>query len=255
MATVKCIYDFLDKIAPFESAMDFDNCGILVGDKNKSVEKILLALDITSEVVEEAQKTGAELIISHHPVIFKGIKNLEFNTPVSLLCKFGISAICAHTNLDLAKEGVNFHLAKKIGLENLSSLAIENGCSLGLIGDLSSSLNCKEFAETVKEKLDCNGVRYTFKTDCKINKVAVCSGTGGEFVELAKNLGADVFVTGEIKHSQILKANEIGLMVVDAGHFKTENVVIKPLYEILQKEFAHIEFNISETCSDHIEYL
>ena len=85
LATVKCIYDFLDKIAPFESAMDFDNCGILVGDKNKSVEKVLLALDITSEVVEEAQKTGAELIISHHPVIFKGIKNLEFNTPISLL--------------------------------------------------------------------------------------------------------------------------------------------------------------------------
>ena len=255
MATVKCIYDFLDKIAPFESAMDFDNCGILVGDKNRFVKRVILALDITTDVVYEAQKMNAELIISHHPVIFKGIKNLEFNTPISLLCKFGISAICAHTNLDLAKEGVNFHLAKKIGLENLSSLAIENGCSLGLIGDLFSSLNCKEFAETVKEKLDCNGVRYTFKTDCKINKVAVCSGTGGEFVELAKNLGADVFVTGEIKHSQILKANEIGLMVVDAGHFKTENVVIKPLAKILQKKFAHIEFNISETCSDYVEYL
>lgn len=255
MATVQNIYDFLDKIAPFKFAMEFDNCGILVGDKNKSVKKVLLALDITSEVVSEAQKTGAELIISHHPVIFKGVKNLEFNTPVSLLCKFGISAICAHTNLDLADEGVNFHLAKKIGLENLSPLVMENGCSLGLIGDLFNSLNCKEFSKMVKEKLDCKGIRYTFKNDCKINRVAVCSGSGGEFVELAKNLGADAFVTGEIKHSQILKANEIGLMVVDAGHFKTENVVIKPLAEIFKKEFAHIEFNISETCSDYVEYL
>lgn len=255
MATVQGIYDFLDKMAPFESAMDFDNCGILVGDKNRFVKRVILALDITTDVVYEAQKMNAELIISHHPVIFKGIKNLEFNTPISLLCKFGISAICAHTNLDLAKEGVNFHLAKKIGLENLSSLAIENDCSLGLIGDLSISLNCKEFAKMVKEKLDCNGVRYTFKNNCKINRVAVCSGSGGEFVELAKNLGADAFVTGEIKHSQILKANEIGLMVVDAGHFKTENVVIKPLAEILQKKFAHIEFNMSETCLDYVEYL
>lgn len=207
MATVQGIYDFLDKMAPFESAMDFDNCGILVGDKNRFVKRVILALDITTDVVYEAQKMNAELIISHHPVIFKGIKNLEFNTPISLLCKFGISAICAHTNLDLAKEGVNFHLAKKIGLENLSSLAaIKNGCSLGLIGDLSSSLNCKEFAKMVKEKLDCNGVRYTFRNSCKINRVAVCSGSGGEFVELAKNLGVDAFVTGEIKHSQILKA-------------------------------------------------
>lgn len=254
METVKSIYEFLDKIAPFNTAMAFDNCGLLVGDFNKEVDKVLLTLDITKNIVKESQKIGAQLVISHHPVIFKPLPDIRFNSTVHLLSKFEISAICAHTNLDIAPKGVNFCLAEKLALSNLEPLVYEENQPLGLIGELQSEMNPKEFALHVKNKLDCNGLRYT-ATNKKIKKVSVCSGSGGEFVSEAIKKGVDAFVTGEIKHSQILKANEANLMIVDVGHYKTENVIIEPLKNELKKHFSNIEFFITETFTDKIEYL
>ena len=254
MATVKSIYEFLDKIAPFNTALEFDNCGLLVGDFNKEADKVLLTLDITKNVVEEAREIGAQLIISHHPIIFKSLSEIRFNSTVHLLSKFEISAICAHTNLDIAPKGVNFCLAEKLALSNLEMLVYEENQPLGLIGELQSNMDPKEFALHIKNKLGCKGLRYT-ATDKKIKKVAVCSGSGGEFVIEAMKKGADAFVTGEIKHSQILKANEENLIIVDAGHYKTENVITEPLKNELEKHFSNVEFFITETFTDKIEYL
>ena len=254
MITVKDIYDFLDKIAPFKSAMDFDNSGLLIGNYDLEVKKVLVCLDITNEVCDEANEIGANLIISHHPIIFKPIKNIDFKGPIYKMMKYEINAICAHTNLDVAEKGVNYHLAKSLELLDLSPLTYEKEYPLGFVGNLKNKMHINEFAAFVKEKLKCEGIRYTSNTDI-ISKVAVCSGTGGEFIEEAVNSGAEAFVTGEIKYSQILKANQLGLSIFDVGHFKSENVVVKPLKIMLKSEFKNIEFYTSKVFTDKIKYL
>lgn len=319
MTTVDDIYKFIDEIAPFNTAMDFDNCGLLVGGKDNIVNKVLLSLDITREVVEEANNIGANLIISHHPVIFNPIKRIESKSALHLLCKSDISAICAHTNLDMAKEGVNYSLAKRIGLVNLLPLSIyksidlikiniklsegekeyikdelkksgvvevhdegegeidvlclptkindvikvikdihevhldKEDISLGLVGKLENDMNTNEFLAHLKERLSCEGLRY-IDIDKKIRKVAVCSGSGGNLINAAKEAGADAFVTGEIKHHEILFAKENGILVVDAGHYKTEDVVIEPLIDLLSSRFREVTFCKSEVFNDGIKY-
>lgn len=254
MTTVKNIYDFLDNIAPFKSAMNFDNCGLLVGNYESRVNKVLISLDINNDVCEEAYKTGANLIISHHPIIFKPIKSIDFKGPIYKMIKYNINGICAHTNLDIAEKGVNYYLAKSLELCNLSPLTHEKEYPLGFVGTLKNKMNTYEFAIFVKEKLKCEGLRYTSNTDV-ISRVAVCSGTGGEFVSEAIRNGAQGFVTGEIKHSQILEANQLGLNIFDVGHFKSENVIVEPLRNMLKNEFKSVEFIISENFTDKIKYL
>ena len=211
-------------------------------------------LKLLASLVLRASRIGAELIISHHPVIFKRLANLDFNSAVYLLCKFEIRALCAHTNLDVAPKGVNFWLAEKLSLLNPETLTYEENQPMGIVGQLSREMEPEKFALHVKNSLNCKGLRYT-AVNKKIKRVAVCSGSGGEFVGAAVQQKADAFVTGEIKHSQILKANEENLMIVDAGHYKTENVIIEPLKTELEKQFKDIEFFVTETFTDKIDYL
>ena len=254
MNKVNEIYDYINEIAPFDTALSFDNVGLLIGNQNISVSKVLLALDITSSVCDEAKSIGANLIISHHPVIFKPLKNIEFNSIIASLIKNNISAICAHTNLDISKIGVNFQLAKKLKLYDLSSLTFEEDKPIGLVGSLKNEMEAKEFASFVKEKLECSGIRYTRVND-KIKKVAVCSGSGGSFIGNAYEKSADAFVTGEIKHSDILKANEFGISIVDTGHYKSENVIIEPLKNMLAEKFPKTQFFASQKFSDEVNYI
>lgn len=254
MNTIREIYDYIDEIAPFDTALSFDNVGLLIGERDIKIAKVLIALDITKPVCEEAKNVGANLIISHHPVIFKPLKNIAFNSVVAALIKNNISAICAHTNLDISKIGVNFQLAKKLGLSNLSSLAIEENSPIGLVGHLKNEMTSEKFATLVKEKLGCENVRYT-NTNKNIKRVAVCSGSGGSFIEDAREKSADAFVIGEIKHSDILKANEFGITIVDTGHYKSENVIVEPLKNMLSEKFPSIQFFTSQIFSDEINYL
>jgi len=254
MITIGQIYNFINDFAPFENSLSFDNTGLLIGNFETKVKKVLLSLDITSEVIKEAVNYGANLIITHHPVIFKPIKSLEFEDMTSKMIKNNINALCAHTNLDIAKEGVNFYLAKKLKLSDLEILTYEENKPMGLAGYLEKEMEPEAFAKFVKINLGCLGLRYTV-TDKIIKKVGVCSGSGGSFINSAKQKKCDVFVTGEIKHSDILKANELGVMIVDAGHYKTENIVLEPLSLKLQKKFKSVEFVLSKKFTDNIRYI
>lgn len=258
MALVSDIYAFIGEIAPFDTAMDFDNVGVLVGNRSQEVEKILIALDITNEVVNEAKIAGAQLIVSHHPVIFNGVKSIESNCVVYNMIQNGITAICAHTNLDSAENGVNKCLADALELKNLKPLSFYEAkgqrCVLGLIGVLKEEMNAKDFAVLVKNALDCSGVRYT-DVRATIKTVAVCSGSGGDLINNVVALGADAYVTGEIKHHEILIANENNICVVDAGHFKSEDVVVEPLVNLIKTKFKDVQVIKSKTCTDHIKYI
>ncbi len=255
MATVLDIYNFLDEMAPFDSALEWDNSGLLVGSFENEVHKVLLSLDITNEMVQEAHELGVDLVISHHPIIFKPFKFLKSGSVPYNLAKFGINAICAHTNLDICPIGVNQCLAEKLNLKNIKPLSIiEKVKPMGFIGELENEMQSRDFALFVKNQLGCEGVTYT-SVDKIIKKVALCSGSGGEFVDDTIKKGADAFVTGEIKHSQILEANAANLMVVNVGHYKSENVIIEPLQNILNKHFEDIEFFQTKVFTDKINYL
>lgn len=251
MTKAKDIFDYIQEFAPLSLAMPYDNCGILVGDSETEVSNAIVTLDITSDVIDEAVARGAELIISHHPIIFSPLKAVEIDSCVYKLIQNGITALCMHTNLDLSQEnGVNITLAQTLGLESIA--VVEGECLL--TGELPTELSVEEFALYVKERLDCRGVRFT-KGKKSIKKVAVGCGAGGDYVFNCEKLGADAFVTGEIKHHQIIKANEIGLTVVDAGHYKTEDVIISVLVKLLSEKFANTEFYKSEVFNDNVFYL
>ncbi len=252
MTTINEIINFFETFAPQESAMDFDNVGLLVGDKNTAVTKVLVSLDITKDVVLEAEKMGCELIISHHPVIFNPIKRLDSNSVSYMLISRKISALCMHTNLDLSEIfGVNTCLAKAIGVKN--AVRADSGECL-FIGSLETETDISAFAESVKKALNCSGLRYT---DIKktVKTIAVSSGAGGSDIFDAAKIGADVLVTGEIKHHEINAANELGIDIVDAGHFKSEDIVILPLINKLSESFKDINFTKSESYSDNIKFI
>ena len=252
MRTVNEISEYFETFAPLSSAMDFDNCGLLVGNKKQSVTKVLLTLDITQSVVFEAENLGCELIISHHPVIFSPLKKLDSASVPYLLATKNISALCMHTNLDLGTEfGVNICLAKAIGIKEVQ-IAPLGECLF--CGELSEKTDIDSLALSIKSALNCNGLRYTNKRR-EVKKVAVSSGAGGSNVFSAFEMGADVLVTGEIKHHEINLANALGIDISDVGHFKSEDVVILPLKEKLENRFSDIKFIKSQTYSDFISYI
>lgn len=249
--TVREIIEFTQTFAPLETAMDFDNSGFLAGNINGEVKTALLALDITKDVIEEAKEKDAQLIISHHPIIFNPVKKVMADTALYSLIQNGISALCLHTNLDLADDGgVNMCLAKAAGVQN--PRFVDGECLV--VGELSEPVTAEKFALDLKNSLNCQGLRVVNK-DKKVHKIAMCSGSGGDYVFLAKKLGADLLLTGEIKHHEILFAAENGLSVVDAGHYKTEDVVIAPLAKRLSEKFPTVNFIVSERYTDGVCYL
>lgn len=235
------ILNYTETFAPIASAADFDNCGILVGDEEQQVTKALLALDITPEVVEEAHTKGAELIISHHPVIFRPLKRVMTGTAVYQLIKYGITALCLHTNLDLSPVfGVNTELARVLGIRDGH---FAEG-TFAYIGQLEQPTTAEEFARRVNRELDCRGLRYTDKE--QVQKICVSGGAGAEEVFTAIENGCDLFLTGEMKHHLFVEAQNHGIAVIEAGHFSSEDVVMKPLMELLQSKFTQISFEMTE---------
>ena len=157
MTSVKSIYEYINTFAPFETAMSFDNVGILIGDKNAHGNEILVALDATKAVIDEAVRKNIRIIVTHHPVIFNPIKSLSSDSIPYLAAKYGISIISAHTNLDIAENGVNDTLALSIGV-NIQKRFVED-CTL--YGELDREMSCREFAESIKNSLGLKGLRFT----------------------------------------------------------------------------------------------
>lgn len=235
MSTVKDVFSYLNTVAPFSSAAPWDNTGLLVGDENKTVKKVLLSLDVTSGVIDEAIKLNADLVITHHPLIFDAVKSVRTNTLLYKAISSGIAFISCHTNLDIADDGVNDCLANTVGIENVTSSENEF-LKIGEISEMSEDA----FVSHLKNKLQCN-VLYN-STGNSIKKVAFCSGSGGDLFGLAKEIGADALLTGEAKYHEFLDASFCNISIFACGHFETEIVVIDELKEKFEKEFENIEF-------------
>lgn len=232
MATVKDLYDFIDSIAPFNTQEEWDNSGLLVGDENANVTRILFALDVTTDVINQAVDFGADLIITHHPVIFKPVSNVLSDNLVYKLISNKIAIICAHTNYDKAIDGVNDILCKTVGFN--SSVKVENTCLN--IGVFEKEITTNNFVNHIKNVLNCV-VRYN-SVDKNIKTVAVCSGSGSDYLPLAKELDCDALLTGDASHHAFLDADEMGMLLVAAGHFETENLAMQPLMNKINEKFG-----------------
>lgn len=252
MTRVADIYNYIDSFAPFSDSAEFDNTGILVGDSCAEVTKAVVALDITREVINEAVKLNAQLIVSHHPVIFRPLKKLMSNSVPALMIKNNLTAVCAHTNLDLSEKfGVNTCLAEACGLENCKR---EKNADLLFTAFLREKMTARQFADEIKKGLSCNCVSFT-SVNNDIKKVGLCSGAGGDEVFSAIGAGCDAFITGEIKHHELIAANEAGISVFCVGHYKSEDIVIAPLVKKLSERFAEVEFIKSKAFTDKVEFV
>lgn len=253
MATVKDIFSYFEESVPTKMKMETDNPGFLVGNGSREVHKILLSLDITDDVIKEAAAYKADLIVSHHPLFFSisnaSTESLIGRKIVSIL-EAGMSAICLHTNLDSARGGVNDTLMEVLGAETEGILdaygAYEDGTPYGL-GRYGTVRECslQEFLKHCKEVLQCNGLRY-ISGGKSVHKIAVCGGSGSSMLELVAKIGCDTYVTADVKHNGFMDARELGINLIDAGHYSTENVVIPVLEQMLNHEFPSIETKISE---------
>ena len=265
MATVREIYQYLDGLAPFSLQMDFDNAGFLVGRGDRQVDKLLVSLDITEEVVAEAAQLGCQLIVSHHPVIFFPAKSVTDATPdgriLLSLVEHNIAPICAHTNLDAVSGGVNDALARKLGLTNIEQLkqdgvdASGRPYGIGRVGNTAGvPMYAPAFAAFVKEALGANGVRFV---DARrpVRRVAVGGGACADMLKDALALGCDTFVTADVKYNGFLDAKALGVNLIDAGHYPTEQVVVPVLAKWLADGFAKVEVLTTQTHKEVFSYL
>ena len=246
MATVLEVTEYLDGRVPFATKMDFDNVGLLCGEPHDEVKKVLCALDITDEVIDEASEMGANLIVSHHPLIFHALKSVRSDDLVGrkimTMARRGISGICMHTNLDAAIGGVNDALITALGVKNGSPLGGEGAMSR--IGTLPESVDFAAFLADTKTALGAFGLRYV-DAGRKIRTVGCCGGSGGDFLEEALEAGCDVFVTADLRHDRFLAAKEYGISLIDGGHFSTENVVMPALRQLVLDGFPALDVSIS----------
>ena len=256
MATAADILQFMESLAPRSMKMDWDNVGLLCGSGNTPVTKILVALDPFEHVCQEAANWDAQLIVTHHPLIFQALTSITDETSVGrgilTLCRNGICAINAHTNLDLAPGGVNDVLAEVLGLKDVQIINPIDNCGLLRQGNVDVQ-SMAQFLSHVKTALGCEGLRYV-DSGKPVHRVAVGGGACGSELMDAYRAGCDTFVTSDVKYNQFWDAKDLGLNLIDAGHFYTENPVVAVLAKKLQAAFPEIEVKISESHWDCMKY-
>lgn len=233
------ILGIIEAWAPKANAEEWDNSGLLIGHAEDTVSRVLIALDITPGAVDSAIAVGADLIITHHPVIFSPLKVLDSHRLPYRLAAAGIAVISAHTNLDKAVGGVNDVLAELLGLTDVQ--ALDDG--MCRIGKLPEETTAKALAKQVAVVL--NTVPRVNNTGGSIRTVAVCGGSGGNFIPSVGPM-ADAFITGEVKHHEWLMANEQGLTVIEAGHYATEFPVTDAIFNVLQQAFPDLPITVYE---------
>ena len=259
-AAIAEIYDFLDRKYPFNTQEKWDNSGFLV-EKYGEAARVLLTLDIDIRAIEEARMKGADLVISHHPVIFEPLRRITSFSPVMELIKADIGAICLHTNLDKSPDGTNGVILRKISekfpidgepefFENCG-----DGLGLGYIAELKYSVSAEEFGAALKEIFGCSIVKMNSRNIGFVKRFAFCSGSGGSMIDMAVDAGCDAYITGDVKHDVWTDANNKCITLYDCGHFHTENLVLEELRYVLEQKFPQLDIEISEHSTDPCVYI
>lgn len=242
MTSVKDVYNFIDSFAPFDSQQQWDNSGILVGEPNRIIVRVGVTLDITPQTVDFAVARGVDLIVSHHPIIFKPQKSFTDESIAYRLAVKGISAICTHTSLDSAAGGVNDVLAAVLGLKRVEPLIVLEGEAPILRAGFVSKMRAIELASVTAEALGGESYALRYCDPGKtIETVAVCGGAGKDFIDDVINAGIDAYITGDVGYHDFIYALEKGLTLIAAGHHETENPVVEVIAGRLRKQFEGVD--------------
>ncbi|MDR1629461.1 MAG: Nif3-like dinuclear metal center hexameric protein [Oscillospiraceae bacterium] len=249
---IQQLYDCIDALAPFSVQEDWDNAGFLVGDMQAEISRVLLALDPSLEVIKEAKQAGAELLLTHHPVIFHAQKSFTAGNLAFEAARQGIAVLSAHTNYDAAAGGVNDVLASLLGLKEVEYLLAKDESQAMMRKGTILPCAASVFAAQVRKVLGAP-VRFCLP-EKEIKTVAVCGGAGGMFFEAVAGAGVDAFVTGDADHHEFLNAAEKGVALFAAGHFETEQPAVAALADVLSKKFPEVAFFLSKQVSviEHI---
>jgi dinuclear metal center YbgI/SA1388 family protein len=253
-ATVAKIKEIMDELAPPMLAEEWDNVGLQIGDPRQSVRRIWVALDPTLQVVKAACQKKVDLLITHHPLIFRPLKSIDFETPAGSIIQMAahhkLAVFSAHTNLDIARDGVNDVLAQRLELQNLTVLkpvqgkrAQENIATLsfgeveygiGRIGSLAKAGSLKSLVSMVKKRLKLDFVKVAGDLEMKVTQVAICSGSGSGLMEAFLSSKAQAYISGDIHYHDALEAQSVNRAIIDIGHFPSEHLVVNALVQQLE---------------------
>ena len=248
----------MEVLAPSFLKESYDNVGLMVGTEEKKVKKVLLALDCTKEVIEEAKENNVDLIITHHPLIFKKpsriIREDLQGWKIIELIKNDISLYSSHTNLDAVKGGINEELVRVLGFKN--SKLIENNnikgyeeAGIGRIVELEEKILVEDIINLIKEKLEVKNLRAVIASK-EIKKIALINGSGQDFFSKALALGVDCIITGDTTYHFASDYKEMGVTIIDAGHFSTEWSIFLKIMKKIEKSFEEVEFRHSKVSKD-----
>lgn len=258
MRTAKEIIEAIEEFAPLSNQEGWDNSGLQVGDPEILVDSALVGLDPTYELICEARDKGIKLVITHHPLIFKGIKRITGDDPTGRCIieaiRNGIVIYSTHTASDKVLEGVSGAAAKMLGLQDLSVLECDKDpeVGLGVVGNLPYPMKDEEFIKYVKQCLDVKNVRTSRPVGKKISRVAFCGGSGGSLIGSAIQAGADAYISGDIKYHDFFTGD--ALLIVDPGHFETEAQIMKVFVEVVKKKFPNFAVLIGEQIHNPVYY-
>ena len=260
MIKVNNIINEMELLAPTYLKEDFDNVGLMVGDKNKEVKKVLLALDCTLKVIEEAKKENVELIITHHPLIFKRPSSITTDTlqgkKIIELIKNDISLYSSHTNLDSVENGLNDTIVSILGFDSskiLEKNKRDDKAGLGRIVSLNESIQLEDLISKIKKSLNINNLRVVKGKD-KVNKIAIINGSGQDFIGKAVALGADCIITGDTTYHFASDYKEMEISILDVGHFASEQITFFNVMENLKEKFKDVEFITSTVEEDPFSF-
>lgn len=258
MRTAKEIIEAIEEFAPLSNQEGWDNSGLQVGDPEILVDSALVGLDPTYELICEARDRGIKLIITHHPLIFRGIKRITGDDPTGRCIieaiRNGIVIYSTHTASDKVLEGVSGAAAKMLGLQDVSVLECDKDpeVGLGVVGNLPYPMKDEEFIKYVKQCLDVKNVRTSRPVGKKISRVAFCGGSGGSLIGSAIEAGADAYISGDIKYHDFFTGD--ALLIVDPGHFETEAQIMKVFVEVVKKKFPNFAVLIGEQIHNPVYY-
>ena len=259
---IKQITDVIERFAPLAWQAPYDNAGLIVGRPDDEVHAALLAVDVTDEVLDEAEREGCDLVITHHPIVFHALK--RFNSAdmvqrcVERAIRSGIALYACHTNLDSASHGMSRHLAEQIGLSGISvlqPLASDPSAGLGAIGELVEEEDAADFLRRIKETFSVGAIRHNGITPGRrIRRVAVCTGAGGSLIGDALASQADLYLTSDLRYNDFMRG-ERGMIIADMGHFESEFCAIRILFDILSKNLCTFAVRRSERSRNPVHYL
>lgn len=249
MIKVRDIIKVIEEFAPLSVQEKWDNSGLCIGSPDSNVSSVLLALDCTPELVDEAVRVGADMIITHHPLIFSGLKKISpddlVGSAVIKAISAGISVYAAHTSADKVMAGVSGAMARKLSLENISILDEDgDGTGLGAVGDLVTPMTSEEAVGFVKKKFGLKTVRTSKPLDIPISRIAVCGGSGSSLIPNAIASGAQLYLCGDISYHHFFAPE--GFMLMDVGHYESEIEIVAILFSLLKKNFPTFAVRITE---------